>query len=226
MAAAHAGRLHAPRCREVGRTEAQSLHAWACAGDLFDVRDTKRRLQNRVDEDRSLHAPSRLEQSEQSIDEVDVPRPLDLRNHDHVDLVAHLLDDLGHVVEEPGAVEAVHAGPELAVAEVVVLRDLDEALARRDLVVGLHRVLEVAEKHVALRRDARRLGRHLGIARVEEVDHSRWPKRDLTSGLGRPDGHGLEEVLGVSHRALVLDAIWGRCKVSSEAVERSIWKSE
>ena len=54
VAAADARGLHPPRRREVGRAEAHALHARRGGGDLLDVRDAERGLEDRVDEDRPL----------------------------------------------------------------------------------------------------------------------------------------------------------------------------
>ena len=92
----------------------------------------------------------RLELGEQAIDVVDVPGALDLGHHHHLEHVA----DLGHqrrqVVEHPGALERVDPGPERGLAEVGLLRRLDQAGPRRLLAVDRDRVLEVAEQDVGL----------------------------------------------------------------------------
>src|SRR4029077_11953469 len=46
MAAADAGRLHAPRRAQVRRSEADALHARARGADLLDVRDAERGLED------------------------------------------------------------------------------------------------------------------------------------------------------------------------------------
>ena len=103
-----------------------------------------------MDEDRPRGCPAlRLELGKQAVDVVDVPRPLDLRDHDHLEAVADLGDERRQVVEHPGRLERVHAGPQRAVAEVGLAPHPDETLARRDLAVDRHGVLEVAEEHVA-----------------------------------------------------------------------------
>ena len=142
-----------------------------------------------------------LELRQQPVDVVDVPRALDLGDHDHVELVADLGDELGEVVEHPGAVEAVDARPELRVAEVDLLADLDQPLARGDLAVGRDRVLEVAEQDVGLLRHVGHLRRHLLVRGVEEMDHPRGLERDLAWRVRRADRQGLEEVAGVPHGA-------------------------
>ena len=54
---------------------------------------------------------------------------LDLGDHDDVDLVANLGHDFGEVIEGPGGVKRVDPGPELGVAHIDGLADLDEASA-------------------------------------------------------------------------------------------------
>ena len=96
-------------------------------------------------------------------------------------------DDGEEVVEDPRAVQAVDARPERRVAELVVLRDLDEALSRRLLVRRRDRVFEVAQQHVHLRDQLRDLRAHLLVLRREEVDHPVRPRGHLTLRRGRAD---------------------------------------
>ena len=141
----------------------------------------------------------RLELREQLVDVVDVPGALDLREHEDVELVARFRHDGHHVVEEPRTVEAVHPGPELGVAEVVGVRDLDEALAGGRLVRKLDGVLEVAQQDVHLLGDVRNLHGHALVARIEEVDHPRRADRDVDPRVRRADREGLADVAGVAH---------------------------
>jgi hypothetical protein len=204
VAAADAGGLHAPRGGEVGRAEAHALHARAGGRDLLEVHDALAGLEDRVDEDRPRDAVLGLELGEQAVDVVDVPGALDLGDHDHVELVADLADDLGQVVEDPGRLERVHAGPELGLAEVHLAADADQALARGLLALDRDRVLEVAEQDVDLRGQVGRLGDHLLVREVEEVDHPRRQERDFANGLRGIDGERLEEVSGVAHTPRIL----------------------
>ena len=65
----------------------------------------------------------RLELGEQPVDVVDVPRPLDLRDHHDLELVADLADELRQVVEHPRRLERVHARPQRRLAEVHLAAD-------------------------------------------------------------------------------------------------------
>ena len=85
-----------------------------------------------------------------------------------------------------------------------VARDVDQALARRLLAIDRHGVLEVAEQDVGLARDVGRLGGHLLVREVEEMDHPRGLEGDLAERLRRVDRERLEEVTWVSHRPLNL----------------------
>ena len=158
VAAADAGRLHAAVGGEVGRAEARCP---ACAGwRRRSPRRWRRRGRSRGSRGPGS-AASRpglgLELGEQPVDVVDVlRRPRPSGTMIDVELVADLGDQRGQVVEHPGAVEAVDAGPELGVlAEVRRAGDLDQALAGGLLVVGLDRVLEVAEQDVDAARPCR-----------------------------------------------------------------------
>ena len=142
----------------------------------------------------------RLELGEQPVHVVDVPRALDLRDHDHVELVADLGDDAREVVEHPRRLERVDPRPQLRVAEVHLAADGDESLARGLLALDRHGVLEVAEQDVDLLGDVGRLGDHLLVGEVEEVDHPRRRHGILERRVGRADGQRLEEGSGVLHR--------------------------
>ena len=155
-----------------------------------------------MDEDRPLQAGARLELGQQPVHVVDVPGALDLRDHHDLELVADLADHLREVVEHPRRLERVHARPQRRLAEVHLAPDADQALARGLLAVDRHGVLEVAEQDVGLGGDVGRLGDHLLVREVEEVDHPRRLERDLGERFGRPDGEGLEEVTGIAHERL------------------------
>ena len=79
------------------------MHARAGAGDGLDVLDALGRLQDGVDEDRLVQRVLGLELGQQLIEIVDVPGPLDLGQHDHVELGAGGRHDLQDVVETPTA---------------------------------------------------------------------------------------------------------------------------
>lgn len=80
-----------------------------------------------------------------------------------------------------------------------VLGDLHQALTRGLLLVRHDGVLEVAQEHVGDADHVGDLGGHLGVARVEEVDHPAGTRRHLAGRGGRPDGEWGEEVLGTAH---------------------------
>ena len=62
--------------------------------DGVDVLHALGGLEDRVDEDRLRHAVPGFELGQQLVEIVDVPGPIDLRQHDDVELVADLADDL------------------------------------------------------------------------------------------------------------------------------------
>src|SRR5262249_20181287 len=107
-------------------------------------------------------------------------------------------------VEAPGAVETVDARPERRIAEIDLAADAREALARLDLLVRRDRILEVAEQDVRLPGQLRELGLHLGVARIEEVDHARRPDGDLAHGVGSAEGEGFQEIAWAAHYAVIL----------------------
>ena len=217
--AADPGGLHAAVGGQVGGAEAEALHPGRGPADLLDVGHAARRLEDGVDEERAGEAGLGLELGDQTVDVVDVLGALDLGDHDDVELVADLGDGGDEVVEAPGGVEGVDAGPELGVLRVPRLADLDEPGAGGLLVGGRHAVLEVAEQDVDRGRDVGDLRHHLRVRSGEEVDHPRRGERDLPHRLGGADGQGTEEVLGAAHQpstaSVMRRAITLRQRVSS-----------
>jgi hypothetical protein len=140
-----------------------------------------------------------LELGQQAVDVVDVPRPFDLGDHDHVKLVADRRDDREQVVEDPGAIEAVDAGPKGRLAEIVLLRDIDQPFARRLLVGRRDRIFQVAQEDIDLRDEVRDLGTHLLQLRREEVNHAVRPRGHRGGRLRRAGGERDEEGSGITH---------------------------
>jgi hypothetical protein len=197
--AADARGLHPPGGGQVGWAEAHALHSRARRGDLLEVHHALRGLQDGVYQDRAVEARLGLELRQEAIHVVDVPGALDLGHHDHVQLVPDLRDQLGDVIEHPGALQAVHARPERGLAEVGVTGRVDQPSARGLLAIDGHGVLEVAEQDVGLGGDLGGLGGHLLVREVEEVDHPRGREGDLAERLRRLHGERLEEVTWVAH---------------------------
>ena len=108
-------------------------------------------------------------------------------------------DDLDHVVERPGRIERVDARPQAGRAEVVRLRHLDEARARRLLGVGRDRILEIAEHHVDLSDQLRHLRAQLLDLRRHEMDHALELDRQLAQRRRRADRERLEEIARELH---------------------------
>jgi hypothetical protein len=77
--------------------------------------------------------------------------------------------------------------------------DLDQALARGDLLVGRDRVLEIAKQDVGLARHVGHLRHHLRIAGVEKVDAARRLERHLVQRLGSAQRQRFEEITGTAH---------------------------
>ena len=137
-----------------------------------------------------------FEQRNVLVDEMNVPRPLDLGNHDHIELVADMSNDLFEVVEYPRAVQGVDTHPHRGVTEVVFRQQVDETGTRRVLGFDGNGVLEVAAHHVTLPRGFRRLGANLVDVRRKEMDHPFRPHRQFTQRLWRTDGEWLVEMNG------------------------------
>ena len=182
VTATDACRLHPAVGGEVCGAEGEALHARRRGADRFDVGNTPRRLEDRMHEDRSIEVCLRFELGEEAIHVVDVFGPLDLRDHDDVELVADLRHQRGDVVETPRRIEAVDPAPQLGVAHVDGAGDLDEAGSSGLLVGHRYRVLEVAEEDVDGGDDIRQLGDDLVDLWRKEVDDATRPEGNLPQG--------------------------------------------
>ena len=152
-----------------------------------------------MDQNRLLDPVARFELRQQLVEIVDVPRPVDLGQHDDVELVADSADDFDHVVERPGRIERVDAGPQSGRAILHALRHLDEALARGFLGLDRNGVFQVAKHHVDLARELRRLGAQLFEMRRHEMDHALEADRQVAHRRRRADGERGEELAGQLH---------------------------
>ena len=148
---------------------------------------------------------------------MDVPGALDLGQHDHIELVADGGDDLDDVVERPGRIERIDAGPQSGRAVVVRRAHLDEAAPRRFLGVGRNGVLQIAENDVDLTDEIRNLLAQLLQVRRHEMDHAFEPDRQVAQRCGRPDGERLEELTRKFHRRSRVGELFKRL------VERIWW---
>src|SRR5207247_5945371 len=101
----------------------EPLPGRAGGADLVHVGHTEGGREDGVHEERAPEPVAGLELGEEAVDVVDVPRPLDLGDHDDLEAVADLGDEAGDVVQEPRAVEAVDARPEGRVAQVYLAPD-------------------------------------------------------------------------------------------------------
>ena len=127
----------------------------------------------------------RLDLGEQQVEGDDLGRGLHLRQHDLVEALAGVADDLDHVERGPLRVPGVDADAEDLVAPVLVLDGVDDLGASRLLLQRRHGVLEVEEHHVG--GDRRALGQHLlagagdgeagAAGQVRVRADMAWPKR-------------------------------------------------
>ena len=157
-------------------------------------------------QDRLRQRVAGFELSQQLVEVVDVPRSLDLWQHDDVELPADSADNLHHVVQHPGRVQRIDARPQSGRAEVGRFRHLDETAAGRFLGLDRHGVFEIAEDHVDLLRQISGSGPHLLNVRRNEMDHPLDPHRRFAQGRGGADGERFEELAGKLHGGLLHDA--------------------
>ena len=119
----------------------------------------------------------RFQLGQQAVDVMDVPRPLHLGHHHHIQLISDLRNHREKVVQDPGAVQAVDARPEGRVAKIVGQRDFDEAVPGGLLIGRRDGVFEVAEQDIHLGDDLGHFRPHLLDLRGKEVDHAVRPRR-------------------------------------------------
>src|SRR5713101_7611702 len=118
MSAADARGLHRARSSEIGRAEADAVHARRRRRDIGDIVDAFGGFQYGVDQDRLLDRVLCFELSKELVEIMDVPGAIDLWDHDHVELMSDGAYDLDHVVEHPRRVERIDARPQAGCAEI------------------------------------------------------------------------------------------------------------
>jgi hypothetical protein len=90
----------------------------------------------------------RLDRGHERVDGVDVGGVPDLRDHDDIEPVAGLFQQVDHVAVPIGRVEPVDPHAQRLVAPIDGADRLDDTRARRGLVIGGHGVLEVEVDHI------------------------------------------------------------------------------
>jgi hypothetical protein len=135
----------AERRAHVGRPEDQRLGAVGRVRDLVDVPQAGRRLDLQLQPDPPVEPGRLLDLPQQLADEHDLPRVLHLGNHEAVDELPGVLDDLDHVAVAPPGRDVVHPDDERLARPVALLDGLDDVAA--GLLLGARRdgVLEVHE---------------------------------------------------------------------------------
>ena len=174
------------------------MHARARPSDLRDIADAFGRLEQSMNHDRLLDVVLRLKLREQLIEIMDVPRPLHLRHHHHVELVPNLGHEFHDVVENPRAVERVDARPKPGAAEIIRARQLDETAPRRFLVLRRDRIFEISADHIHLLDQLRDLGADLLDLRRDEMDHALDTHGFLDERSRSARRESLEELRGCS----------------------------
>ena len=145
-----------------------------------------------MDQDRLCNFVLSFKLRQELVEIMDVPRAFDFRQHDDINLVAGVCDDLGDVVEHPRRVQAVDARPQSCGAEIKVARHGDEAFARGFLFANRDRVLEIAEHDIDLRNRVLQLGADLLVVGRDEVDHALNTNGQCAVRLRCPDSEGRE----------------------------------
>ncbi|OIQ63688.1 hypothetical protein GALL_547710 [mine drainage metagenome] len=184
LRAADACRLHPHARREIRRTQAHRVQPRAARRDLFDMRDASRRFDNYLKTDRLLAPLGPFHCRHQRIDGVNVRRAAYLGDHDLIQPVAGLFQQIHHVAIPVGRVEAIDPHAQILLAPIDLMRRGNDVRARRRLVVRRDGVLQIKVDHI---RSARR---HL----LEQRGARAGPEQLATVGAGwggrlKTEGH-------------------------------------
>ena len=134
----------------VGNPEVQRLVARTGPGDLVDVHHAERRFDDHLNTDPLLGAGRRFDLADQGIDGIDVGRRADLGNHDQVELIGGLFQDVDDVAVHVMGIEAVDPYGNGFRTVIEGIERLDNVLAGLFLVIGRHRVFQVEENHIGI----------------------------------------------------------------------------
>ena len=154
-----------------------------------------------VQQDRPLHAVLGFQQRQQLIHVMDVPRSLDLRHHDHIELIADVPRRApSHHPRCQGEFSALMRAqyPTPAPAKVETLAHLNRACARGVFRVGRNRVFQIGQDQHRPVWPCRRRGRsQLLIMGRHKMDHPLEPHRQLaTEALARRSPSGAKKWRG------------------------------
>ena len=142
---------------------------------------------------------ARFELREQLVEIVDVPRAIDLRQHDDVELVADRATISVTSSSAQGELSALMRVHSPVAPKSVAFAISMKPRARRLLGVGRNGVLEIAEHDVDLPHEFRHLGAHLLDVRRHEMDHALEPHRQFAQRRRRADGERLKELARQLH---------------------------
>ena len=155
LSAADTGGGHAHGGGKIGGAEAHGLEAGAGGGDFLHMSDAG----SGFDDDLELHglgaALGAFHGGGERVHGIDVGSVADLGNHDPVDPLGRLFEDIDHVAVPVWRVEPVYSHRQRLATPVDVADGLDDVGACDRLVVGRNRILEIEVD------DVRGAGRHL-----------------------------------------------------------------
>jgi len=138
--------------RVVGDTEMQAFIALRRFGDFVDIGHAERRFDDVFETDFLLALHGILDLGHQHIDGIDVGGGPNLRDHDHVQTLATLLQDVDDVAVHVMRIQAVDAHRHGLIAPVDVVQGFDDVLAGLLLLVRRNGVFAIQEDHVDIRR--------------------------------------------------------------------------
>ncbi len=185
----------------VAGAEVQGFQAGAGGGDGADIFHAECRFDEHLDTD-ALRSPfCRLDLGEQHVDRVDVGGVSRLRDHDQVEPLARLLDDVDHVAVHERRIEAVDAYRQRAIAPVEVIDRGDNIGARPLLLADRDRIFQIEQHDIG--GEAARL---VDEARIRGGDGElRAVRADRPDGgLGQAHDGGLRRLPGRRPGARVL----------------------
>ena len=119
------------------------MKARAGGGDVFDMGDTGGGFDDDFKADPLFAALGGFNRRDQRIDRINVSGVADLGNHDLVQTVARLFQQIDDVAIPEGRVQTVDPDRQRLVAPINVTDCLNDVLARLRLVVGGDRIFKI-----------------------------------------------------------------------------------
>ncbi len=196
MPAAHARGLHCAAGSKIRWPKRNPLHTRTGRGNGLDILHPFCGFKNRMDQDRLGHTGFCLKLGKQLIKIVDIPRPLDHWQHDHIKLIANLCYQGRNIIETPRTFQRIDTAPQARAerGKISSLCHFDEAFPRGNFLVGGDSIFKIAENNIGFRRHCGHFGADFFDMRRNEMDHPFEPDRQVTQRWWRANSKRLEKL--------------------------------